>query len=382
MKILPHNYSGIGQVAFLLIAFIFLPNSAHAQSANQSFPTPVTTNEISGTIRARDVGDSRLTTYYYTFDGEQGDVFINVLTRNFTGDIDIFAVSGLRPMTKIVIYSDLSETETGRVIYLRKPERLLLRIEGRTPGDDAATFQIKFAGSFVASKAEPATEPELPKVKAGENTSGIRVNSVGTIIEVIPKPKPPKETIAIANVRKEPETTAETSPNAPKETEKPVEPSPEKKAEDEKTPEEASAKNETVEAETITTPRLIVTEGVVAEKPVEKTVTARRNTRRPRIKKPTKPPTEPVETATETPAAEVKPKPAARTRRTRTPKIETVDPLANVNLVILFKDEKRIERPMSEVLKFSVERGILTVISKNGTIGRYPMIEVAKVTIE
>jgi len=157
-----------------------------AQSSDQNFPTPVTSNEISGTIKARDIGDARLTSYYYQFDGDQGDLFINVMTRNFTGDIDVFTQSGLKPLTKMVVYADFGESETGRVIYLRKPEKMILRIQGRTPGDDAATFRIKFAGGFVAStQTEPTNEPALPNLTA-KNESGIRVNSVGPGAVVTP----------------------------------------------------------------------------------------------------------------------------------------------------------------------------------------------------
>src|SRR5215203_1352557 len=104
-------------MAVLLGAF-----TASGQSSDQLFPTPVRTSEIVGTIKARDIGDARLTTYYYTFEGEQGDLFINVQSRNFTGDIDVFVTAGLRPLTKMVMYADQPESETGRVIYLRKPE--------------------------------------------------------------------------------------------------------------------------------------------------------------------------------------------------------------------------------------------------------------------
>src|SRR5438552_821087 len=79
---------------------------APAQSSDQNFPTPVTSNELSGVIKARDIGDPRLTTYYYAFDGRQGDIFINVVTKNLSGDIDIFTAEGLRPLTKMVIYAD------------------------------------------------------------------------------------------------------------------------------------------------------------------------------------------------------------------------------------------------------------------------------------
>ena len=149
-----------------------LAGAVRAQSINQSFPTPVTSSEISGTIRPRDMGDARLTSYYYQFDGGQGDLFINIVTRNFTGDIDVFTQSGLRPIAKIVVYADFAESETGRVIYLRKPEKMILRVQGRTPGDDAAIFRIKFAGSFVAStQAEPEMEPALPILTARDRKS-------------------------------------------------------------------------------------------------------------------------------------------------------------------------------------------------------------------
>ena len=58
------------------------------------------------------------------------------------------------------------------------------------------------------------------------------------------------------------------------------------------------------------------------------------------------------------------------------------DPLANIRLVIQLKDGKMIERHLNEVLKFSVDNGVLTVIGKDGTIARYSMLLVNKVTIE
>jgi hypothetical protein len=72
----------------------FLLTSAEAQSTNQSYPTAVTSNEISGAIKARDLGDARLTSYFYVFNGNQGDVFINVVANNFNGNIDVFTADG------------------------------------------------------------------------------------------------------------------------------------------------------------------------------------------------------------------------------------------------------------------------------------------------
>src|SRR3982750_4806396 len=117
-----------------------------AQSTLQDHPSPITRNEISGTISARDLGDARQTTHYYWFEGSQGDVFINLTTKNFAGDIDVFVQNGLKSLTKIVVFADFGEVETGRVIYLRKPERLILRVQGRSPNDEAASYRFKFAG--------------------------------------------------------------------------------------------------------------------------------------------------------------------------------------------------------------------------------------------
>jgi hypothetical protein len=37
---------------------------------------------------------------------------------------------------------------------------------------------------------------------------------------------------------------------------------------------------------------------------------------------------------------------------------------------------------MNEVLRFSVDKGVLTVISRDGSIGRYSILDVEKVTIQ
>ena len=104
-------------VAVLPAVLAFLIQSgAYAQSTDQNYPTPATAPEIVGVIKARDIGDSRLTTYYYLINADNGDLFLNVLTKNFSGDIDLFTLPNLQPMSKIVIYADLPENETGRVV--------------------------------------------------------------------------------------------------------------------------------------------------------------------------------------------------------------------------------------------------------------------------
>ena len=147
----------------------FFSANAAAQSNDQRYPTPVTRSEIRGRIDARPIGDARLTQHFYVFDGEQGDIFVNIVAKNFTGDIDIFVQDGLRPLSKIVFYADYQNNETGRVLYLRKSERLLLRVQGRTPNDDPASYVIKFAGSFLAVNAADFPDaPELPVITRSE----------------------------------------------------------------------------------------------------------------------------------------------------------------------------------------------------------------------
>ena len=329
----------------LLFAFCL---SADAQSTNQDFPTPVTTSEINGKISARDVGDPRLTNYFYVFNAAQGDVFINVTAMNLNGDIDVFTAGSLKPLTKISLYAGEGASETGRVIYLRKPEKLILRIEGRTPNDNAATFRIKFAGSFVPLEAVAETqEPKLPEIKPDENSS-IRVNSVGTIIEVKPKPTPtPKETTAKVERENPPD-------NKVKE---------EEKKENEAAEEEKSAKvvvsDETPKANEETP---VKTPPRRRTSPASRTSRAKTQARTGAIKAP------PKNTAPKTESPKETPPP---------------NPLAGVRLIVLFKDGTRLERPMDEVSRVNVDnKGMLTIVLKDGKIERHSILDVARMTIE
>ncbi len=321
-------------------------SSVNAQSTNQSFPTAITTSEISGKIPARDLGDARLTSYFYVFNATQGDVFINVVTTNLNGDIDIFTADNLRPLAKITLYADASDNETGRVVYLRQPVKLILRIEGRTPNDDAATFRIKFAGSFAPASLAENPEAETPQIKT-DNQTDVRVNSVGTIIEIKPKPTPkPKEVIAENKpVPKEKKVETPTKNNLP---------IPEKKVEDEKKAE------------------AIITERIEKDKAATETV-----------KETKKEPTEVVKKTTETEkVAETKPvkKPKGKIKKAETP--PAPNPLENIRLKVTLKDGSTIEHPMSDVERFNVVKGVLTIVTKDGKTERYSILDVAKTTIE
>ena len=338
---------------FVVILF-FTSVTLKAQSTNQNFPTAVTTNEISGAIKARDLGDARLTSYFYVFNGKQGDVFINVMTKNLDGDIDIFTADNLKPLSKITVYSDNPNSVTGRVIYLREPQKLILRVEGKTPTDEPATFRVKFAGSFeaVAGVAETEENKE-PSVNSNEQ-GDVRVNSVGTIIETKPKPTPTPK-VEIAKVEK-PKKASKKGSLKPDKTEETVE-----------TPEEK--KPETVVTETVPDKKA---EPVIKSngKPTKEITPKFEKTLKTKRVKPKKPPT----------TAKVE----TETSIDKKPEVKAVEPalLENIRLIVIFKDGTKIERPMSEILKVGVDKGILTVITKDGNIGRYSILDVAKMTIE
>ncbi len=314
---------------------LFFSLAIFSQSTEQNFPTSVKTNEISGKIVARDIGDSRLTTYFYTFGGTQGDIFLTIETNNLNGDIDIFTADDLRPITKIALFADSSSSQTVRTIYLRKDEKLILRVEGKTPNDDEATFKIKFAGSFATINDNSSDEVDAPKVKI-KTDSDIIVNSVGTIIEVRPKQTPtPVVEIAKAEKIKTPKV---------KKTPKP-------KAEKSKIEEsEATAEEPNMKPPKVKPPKVEVAENQPKpEKP-----------KMPKVEKPKKLPK---------PKVEPKPNPAAA--------------LENVILLVELKDGTRFERPMSEILRVNVDKdSTLTIVTKDGKISRYSILDIAKMTIQ
>lgn len=334
---------------FYLFFAVFSFTSVSAQSINQNYPTPVSSNVLNGTIAARDIGDARLTTYFFTFDGSQGDVFINVKTENLDGDIDVFTRDNLRPLTKITVIADPATGETGRVIYLRKPEKLILRIQGRTPNDEAATFNLRFAGSFVA--VQPATGNDLsglPEIRT-ESQTDIRVNSVGTIIEVKPTPR---QTVAQTELPPE---------NVPKN--------------------EAKAEAAAAAAKTNARKRAVRPARKPARKTVESsaaTVNSETSDASDKNKEPEKPPVKNAAPGNRRRAE----RNAAGKNSSENKKASEPNPLENVRLIIELKDGTKIERVMSEVLRVGVDKGTLTLITKDGRISRYSILDVSRMTIE
>src|SRR5215213_3495298 len=312
----------------LTIAFLVLSATmASAQSLDPNTPAPVRSNNVSGRIAARDLGDARLTDHYYAFTGTPGDLLITVQSTNLNGDIDVFTASSLRPLLKLTLYAE-SAAPLTKGIYLRKREDLILRVEARSPNDDEGTYRLFFGGSFEPILGGPdIAEAETPTIETPTSAPGTRrVSSVGARIEE-PAPPPGKEVAATPTTEPTPETTPEG---------KPVE-----------TPKESEEKPAGVET--------------------EKTAPAPRNTRgrRPAGRRPS-PRARDTVAATE----ETTPKPAPEP-----------EPEIGPRLVIETSDGTLINRSMSTVRRVTVENGQVVVTGKDGKIDRILLVNVVRMSI-
>jgi hypothetical protein len=146
-----------GSVLLLVVA----AQSPFAQSTDIGFPTPVRSDLITGTIAPRDLGDPRLTRYFYSFTGTPGDLIVTVEGRNLEGDVDVFTAGALRPLAKISLYAGSSSSGGAQTIYLRTRQTLILRVEARTPNDAEGSFRVRFGGAF-----EPMG-PDVPDPEIG-----------------------------------------------------------------------------------------------------------------------------------------------------------------------------------------------------------------------
>jgi hypothetical protein len=334
---------------FALALSLFLLASAgarvNAQSTDVAWPTPVRTTEIRGSIPARDIGDPRVTDHFYAFTGAPGDVLITVDSQNLNGDIDVFTFTGMRPLLKFTVYAG-STAPIQKGIYLRQREDLILRIEGRTPNDDEASYRIQFSGSFEPITSGPLAEHEdaARNDNAGNLASGTghRVTSSGARIdeprtEMVAAPTPEPTPAAVKKAESRSASRRNTTPTrrlppGNRRTRPAPKPKPEATAkvpsEDQPTPSE--------ETETVRT------------RPPKRSTSARRNK-----------PAPPVEPATE----------AAETEQT------------GPRLVIETNDGTLVDRFMVTVRRVTVENGQVVVIGKDGKIQRIPLATVVRMTI-
>jgi hypothetical protein len=324
---------------FLLsISFWFaMSDTAAAQSSDQALPTAVVTNEISGTIRALDLGDPRLTQHYYAFEATPGDLLITVNTRNLNGDVDVFTAVTFRPLMKISIYANTIPPEVTKSLYFRTSQILILRVEARTPNDDAGAYRISFGGTFQAFSGgipvAETTDTSTETSEAAGDRKTKRLTSVGATI-----PEPPAEV-------KPEETKPEIAADKPAEEKPPAtKPAPKPKT-------------------TRTTPPRIV---------------RNRPPRTPRSK-PAQTESSKTETSPQTEA--VKPNTAEGEEKAGE-KPATQEVPAGAHLIIEEKDGTKIDRPMSTVRRVVIEGNTIVVILKTGRVERFAMASVARMAIE
>jgi len=329
--------------AFVLLSVLCLTAvSLCAQSIDPNAPSPVRSDSLLGKIAARDLGDARLTQHYYAFTGTPGDLLITVQTQNLNGDIDVFTAGTLRPLLKVTLYAE-SNAPVIKSIYLRKREDLILRVEARSPNDDAGTYRLVFGGSFEPiaggpeiAETETPSEPKTETPIGGRRTK--RVSSVGATIA---EPEPP----VTAVVTPTPEPTPEPSPEA-----KPVE-----------SPTPAAEKPEATEEVKPTPPRT-----PRSRKAPPRTIT-RRSTR------PAPTTTETARTAVEEPKPD-QPKPSEAPAREPEPEI-------GPRLVIETNDGTLVNRPMSGIKRVTVENGQVVVVGRDGKISRFLLADVVRMSI-
>lgn len=296
-----------------------------AQSVDIAFPTPVSTNQISGTIVARDIGDARLTRHFYILSGTPGDLIFTVTSNNLNGDVDLFTAGSLRPLGKISVYAGSGPSTASKTVFLRQRESLILRVEARSANDNEGAYSVSFAGTFepVMAAATPAEETDATPAASERTERGVRrVTSSGARID---EPEP--------EISARTETTTETT--APTETESRTE-----------TAAPAPSPEPTARTTRTTRPR-----------------GRRRNTRVTPQPQP-----QPSEPSTESATTTAPP---------------TAEPALNPRLIIETRDGMRTERFMSTVRSVTVQNGQIVIVSSNGRrTERISLARILKMSIE
>ena len=349
------------KLAAVVAVLLLSTQVSRAQSNDQTLPTAVLTNEISGTIRALDVGDSRLTRHYYAFEATPGDLAVTVNSRNLNGDVDVFTAVTFRPLLKISIYANTIPPEVTKGIYFRTRQILILRVEARSPDDDPGSYRITFGGSFQPFSGGIAVAENTESTSESTTSgNGRRLSSVGATI-----PRPPEPRAEEAKTEEKPPET-----EAPKETEAKPEPKP-KPA---RTTTRGTARNRTPRTTRTKPPETTkaapeLTKTDASESGTPETAKSKAGNPRTAKSRTTRPKVEPKPTEGEEKSGETS---------ATTPPQEQPGP----HLIIEQTDGTRIDRPMSTVRRVIVEGGTIVVVLKTGKVERVPMAAVARMSIE
>ena len=341
--------SSLAIACWVVTFLVLIAPTSLAQSTDLSAPTPVSANDLTGSIAARDLGDSRTTQHFYSFTGTPGDVLITVRSNNLNGDVDVFSRGTLRPLLKFTLYAE-SSTPLTKGIYLRRREELILRVEARSPNDDEGSYQIRFGGSFEPIAAPLIAETEnkdaagQPLARAGKK--GRRVSSVGARIN---EPLPAPEEIAAT-----PPVEAPTSPPAEIVKAEPPTPTPTRRARGRGTVTRRTSPPTT-------------SGGLVIEKK-EPAAAEDKETEKPAT----------VETRPATPTRRA----GRRGARTATTTPVEPEPLSGPRLILELLDGTRVEQYMSTIRRVTIENNQIVVVMKNGKIDRTRMTDVTRMSIE
>jgi hypothetical protein len=341
------------RMLLLIVCIAALGSIARSQSLDIASPSPIRTNEVAGTIAARDLGDSRLTDHFYIFTGTPGDVLITVESGNLNGDIDVFTSAGLRPLLKFTVYAG-SSSPTTKSIYLRTREELLVRVEARTPNDDDGTYRLRFGGSFEPITSEPllagsqaiVNPPSTPIARIGKK--GRRVSSVGARIE---EPSAPDVVVARTNDSTPTESAEKGNANP--------------------TAVKTGSRNSRA--------RRPASRRARALEPEKTEESAAKNESENKL------PTEDLEPKAKSSSARKRPTKRTATARTVTkpeqesPAIEPTD--TGPRLVIETSDGTLVDRYMTGVRRVTVENGQVVVVGKDGKIQRIQLASVVRMTI-
>jgi hypothetical protein len=341
-----------GAFGLLMLCVLWGASPALGQSLDITTPSAVRTSEVGGSIAARDLGDSRLTEHFFVFTGTPGDLLITVESRNLNGDVDVFTLTGMRPLLKFTVYEG-SAPVTTKGIYLRKREDLILRIQARTPNDDEGTYRVRFGGSFEpisggpeggplsAAVGTPSVDESATGAKSGKR--GSRVSSVGARIY-----EPPSAEVAAA-------PTPEPEP-----AEKPAR---------------------------VTTPRATSRSARGRRPATGRTRPA--TAEEPATEKPaTEIQTEPDVAATPPKETEAKPTTGRRRPGRRTATVRPVEkpspppePETGPRLIIETSDGTLINRYMTGVRRVTVENGQVVVVGKDGKVERFLLANVVRMSV-
>lgn len=365
------------QLLFAL-AMLLVPiaPSARAQSGDVNYPTPIFSNEVTGRIAPRDIGDPRRTRHFYTFRGAEGDITVTLESTELRGDVDLFTAGTLRPLLKITIYG--GPTVATKSVYLRREETLVLRVEARAEGETEGSYRIRLGGSFAPAPAElaEAPPPALPEAVGGG--PGVRrVTSTGARIEepappatearTEPTPEPTPAEAAAETAAPRPTPRRDTSRAGTRRSRGAATTS-RRRAGTPSPPAEAAREGEAAEREE---PNPLPTDSLANESAPPPT-TARRtrpSTRRSPARTTRRtPPREPAESSPETSPAEPTPTPAPEAPGQR--------------LVIVTKDGETIERDMRTVRRVTVENNQIVVVTRDGKVLRQPLSNVSRMAIE